>query len=448
MSYRPSFLAPTGHTSSSCGYCHSSSSTSVCTGAWAYELTAPHYQTLVDRGWRRSGQYCYRPALTETCCPALTIRCDVGQFVASKSQKKVIGKWRKFLAEGKGGPTKAEEEEGKEEGMVVDAEEGAEDIPKLSSTRTNKKTKPPSTSPQQSMSSASHSQPSALATLLTAAETSQPDHPSSHTFHTTLTPATYDETTYALYALYQTTIHGDAPSKLSPKRYTQFLVDSPLPKASPPDQPFGTFHHKYYVDDKLIAFAVLDILPSCLSSVYFVYDPAYDKLSLGTLSALKEIVLAESLAKDIPTLRYYYMGYYIHTCPKMRYKAQYSPSDLLCPATYTWIPTDRAIPILEAEKVAPLAELGDEEAESLADSCTSTDDSTLIISKGAQRLRAVEQAALASVSDRDVRALRAFEEGALVPFGRTETYQDTKEDVKELYALLGEELIQDVILVT
>lgn len=33
-----------------------------------------------------------------------------------------------------------------------------------------------------------------------------------------------------------------------------------------------------------------------------------------------------------PSLRYYYMGYYIHTCPKMRYKADYTPSELLCPS--------------------------------------------------------------------------------------------------------------------
>jgi hypothetical protein len=30
-------------------------------------------------------------------------------------------------------------------------------------------------------------------------------------------------------------------------------------------------------------------------------------------------------------LRWYYMGFYIHTCPKMRYKAEYAPSELLCP---------------------------------------------------------------------------------------------------------------------
>lgn len=30
------------------------------------------------------------------------------------------------------------------------------------------------------------------------------------------------------------------------------------------------------------------------------------------------------------------MGFYIHSCPKMRYKGRLSHSYLLCPETYTW----------------------------------------------------------------------------------------------------------------
>ena len=38
-------------------------------------------------------------------------------------------------------------------------------------------------------------------------------------------------------------------------------------------------------------------------------------------------------AHTTPSLHYYYMGFYIHTCHKMKYKAGYEPSDLLCPDT-------------------------------------------------------------------------------------------------------------------
>lgn len=37
-------------------------------------LTNQDYQDLIDRGWRRSGQYCYKPKNDETCCPCYTIK--------------------------------------------------------------------------------------------------------------------------------------------------------------------------------------------------------------------------------------------------------------------------------------------------------------------------------------------------------------------------------------
>lgn len=37
----------------------------------------------------------------------------------------------------------------------------------------------------------------------------------------------------------------------------------------------------------MIAVGVIDLLPSCLSSVYFFYDPDYSFLSLGTYAALR-----------------------------------------------------------------------------------------------------------------------------------------------------------------
>lgn len=50
---------------------------------------------------------------------------------------------------------------------------------------------------------------------------------------------------------------------------------------------YGSFHQQYWLDDKLIAVAVIDILPYCVSSVYFFYDPDYSFLSLGTYGSLR-----------------------------------------------------------------------------------------------------------------------------------------------------------------
>ena len=51
-----------------------------------------------------------------------------------------------------------------------------------------------------------------------------------------------------------------------------------------------------------------------------------------------------------PALKYYYLGYYVHSCPKMRYKGQYQGSDLLCPETHTWHPIERVRSMLDVDK--------------------------------------------------------------------------------------------------
>ncbi|KAJ9120823.1 hypothetical protein QFC22_002757 [Naganishia vaughanmartiniae] len=100
------------------------------------------------------------------------------------------------------------------------------------------------------------------------------------------------------------------------------------------------------VDGELIAFSVLDILPGCVSSVYFVWDPDYAWASLGKLSALREAALAKEFHKaGMTDMGWLYMGFYIWTCQKMRYKGEYSPSyllDPLRPQGYTPFDTDVA----------------------------------------------------------------------------------------------------------
>lgn len=67
---------------------------------WAETLTVQDYQNLIDRGWRRSGKYCYKPIMDQICCPLYTIRCNALKFTLSKSQKKVIKRFNKFCADG------------------------------------------------------------------------------------------------------------------------------------------------------------------------------------------------------------------------------------------------------------------------------------------------------------------------------------------------------------
>ena len=46
---------------------------------------------------------------------------------------------------------------------------------------------------------------------------------------------------------------------------------------------------KYYLDSKLIAVGVVDILPTGMISQYFFYDPAQKKNRIGVFSSLIEI---------------------------------------------------------------------------------------------------------------------------------------------------------------
>jgi len=126
----------------------------------------------------------------------------------------------------------------------------------------------------------------------------------------------------------------------------------PIPYDSPPPShlplEYGSYHQLYKLDGELIAMSVIDILPNCVSSVYFMYDKNWERFSLGKLSALREVSLAQEIreagAVEMSSL---YMGFYIYSCPKMRYKGEYSPSYLADPETYEWFPLEACISLLQ-----------------------------------------------------------------------------------------------------
>jgi arginyl-tRNA--protein-N-Asp/Glu arginylyltransferase len=123
------------------------------------------------------------------------------------------------------------------------------------------------------------------------------------------------------------------------------LNDTPPPSVIVTNLPAGTYHQQYRVGGMLIAVGVVDILPQGLSSVYLFYHPQFarDIVPLGKYAILQEIEFSRSL--QVP---YYYLGYYIESCTKMKYKAEYRPSELLCPTTYRWVDAMRAQKIIQA----------------------------------------------------------------------------------------------------
>ena len=110
--------------------------------------------------------------------------------------------------------------------------------------------------------------------------------------------------------------------------------------------PLGSYHQQYRIDGVLIAVGVIDVLPTGISSVYSFYDPELSggklNFNLGKFTALREIEWVRRASKYRPNLKYYYLGFYIHSCQKMRYKAEYKPSELLCPVSKSWIKYEQA----------------------------------------------------------------------------------------------------------
>lgn len=166
-----------------------------------------------------------------------------------------------------------------------------------------------------------------------------------------LVPAEYRAEAYEIFRKYQMTVHRERPHQCTADVYKRFLVESPLIEScssADPEQRYGSFHMQYRMSGRLFAVGVVDVLPRCLSSVYLFYDPEFAKLSPGTLSAVKEIEWVKRASVLFPSLQFYYMGYYIHSCSKMRYKAAFYPSEILCEETKNWVPASDAQRVLDA----------------------------------------------------------------------------------------------------
>ena len=125
-------------------------------------------------------------------------------------------------------------------------------------------------------------------------------------------PSSSDEV-YHLYADYINQRHSDGdmyPPSL--EQFESFLCQGPAAS--------NTRFICFRLEQKLLAVAVVDMLPKGLSAIYTFFDPAYDVRSLGRLAVLWQIRWAQSQAMD-----FVYLGYWIKERQKMAYKAEYRP---------------------------------------------------------------------------------------------------------------------------
>ncbi len=80
----------------------------------------------------------------------------------------------------------------------------------------------------------------------------------------------------------------------------------------------------YIKDGKLIGVDLIDILDDGISSIYFFYDPDYNRLSLGIYSLMYQIKLANTLDLD-----WIYLGYWVDGCKAFAYKPSFQPQEIL-----------------------------------------------------------------------------------------------------------------------
>lgn len=118
---------------------------------------------------------------------------------------------------------------------------------------------------------------------------------------------------HALFSAYLAYQHDDS-MKDGFEDLRRFLYDSPV----------DSLEFCYRIGDRLIGVGIGDVSRRSLSSVYFIFDPAEARRSLGVYSVLWEI--AWCAKQGLP---YYYLGYFIRGCRRMSYKNQYHPYELL-----------------------------------------------------------------------------------------------------------------------
>lgn len=120
---------------------------------------------------------------------------------------------------------------------------------------------------------------------------------------------------YRLYERYIRERHADGdmfpPSR---EQFDKFLVESCT----------HSFFLEFWHTDQLLCVATCDELDDGISAVYTFFDPNFDKRSLGTFAILMQIDWVKQQG-----LSFVYLGYWVPEAPKMRYKAQFSPLEIL-----------------------------------------------------------------------------------------------------------------------
>jgi leucyl-tRNA---protein transferase len=128
-------------------------------------------------------------------------------------------------------------------------------------------------------------------------------------------PAQFSAEAFALYRRYLQSRHaGGGMDQTDPADFSRFLY------ADWSNTRFLMIRDR----EQLLACAVTDVTSLGLSAVYTYYEPDLPRRSLGVFAILSQIQWARR--EGLPHL---YLGYWIDGHPKMHYKTQYQPLEML-----------------------------------------------------------------------------------------------------------------------
>lgn len=309
--------------------------THISIGSQVELMLCQQYDELINQNFRRSGCFLYKGDMLRGCCRMYTIRTDFEHLKITKEHRQTVNRFRRAIL-----PVEH-----------VDEKLGKEGIEKHEKRRNS------GANPNGAVKKSGKPTPKHMFSLDSLREAEI----ASTTFYTRFEPSLFSDEKFELYRKYQISVHNDEPDEVTEQSFRRFLCDTPFPdhevngtlaqwnalknRGSVLDDPesrrIGPTHECYYLNNKLIAVLVLDFLPSGVSSIYFIWDPDYAHLSLGTLLGLREITMCKEMG-----LGFYYLGYYIHDCPKMRYKAKFG-GEILDVCNEAFMELSAALPLLQ-----------------------------------------------------------------------------------------------------
>lgn len=249
----------------------------------------------------------YKPDLRAQCCKHYTIRLDAKAYQAKKPHRQVVNRFnqhvlgKEFVQELARRFPKTRQEKARRDAEFVLTERIHEsEFTKLPYTGIKE-------APIATGDSSSKPKPSSKPRSTGPA----------HKFHVSLETSDFTEEKFVLFENYQRTVHHEPPNRITRSGFKSFLCSSPIQREEQTSdgrvRRLGSYHQCYRLDDQLVAIGVLDFLPDAISSVYLMYHESVAQWNFGKLSAIREISLAVEGG-----YKWYMMGFYIHSCPKMR----------------------------------------------------------------------------------------------------------------------------------